>query len=164
MREDVMKRFGFVLLLSVMLAACSDEGSLGGQEVQADQDEVTVIKQVGKLYFPDGHGDVQFIFDRDAVNIQVFAEKLSFQQTYMIMLEKADGGVTFGPAENVKITAGQIIGKKAFRPNANGELFVSMMIPNRMVEGEEEMRVIIQSEEDAEDSFQSKPFTLQTRQ
>ncbi|MGM9949556.1 MAG: hypothetical protein ACI33P_05495 [Lysinibacillus sp.] len=159
-----MKRFGFVLLLSVMLAACSDEESLGSQEVQANQGEVTVIKQVGKLYFPDGHGDVQFIFDRDAVNIQVFAEKLSSAQTYIIMLEKADGGVTFGPEENVKITAGEIVGKTAFKPNANGELFVSMRNPNRLFEGKEEMRVIIQSEKDAEDSFQSEPFTLQTRE
>ena len=159
-----MKKLGLILLLSAILAACSDEGSLGGQEVLADQDEVTVIKQVGKLYFPDGHGDVQFIFEREAVNIQVFAEKLSSEQTYTIMLEKADGGVTFGPAENVKLTAGQIVGKTAFRPNANGELFVSMMHPNRLFEGKEEMRVIIQSEEDAEDSFQSKPFILQTRQ
>ena len=159
-----MKKFGLVLLVSVMLAACSDEGSLGSNTVQADEDEAMVIKQVGKLYFPDGHGDVQFIFERNAVDIHVFAENLSSEQTYTIMLEKADGGVTFGPKENVKITAGQIIGEKIFRPNANGELFVSMMNPNRIFEGEEEMRVIVQSEEDAEHSFQSKPFILQTRQ
>lgn len=52
-----------MLLLSAMLAACSDKENLGSQEVQADQDEVTVIKQIGKLYFPDGHGDVQFILN-----------------------------------------------------------------------------------------------------
>ena len=158
-----MKRFGFVLLLSVMLTACSDEESLGSQEVQADQDEVTVIKQIGKLYFPDGHGDVQFIFERDAVDIQVFAENLSSEQTYTIMLEQADGDITFGPEDNVKITAGQMIGKNMFRPNANGELFVSMMNPNRIFEGKEKMRVIVQSEKDAEASLQTKPFILQPR-
>lgn len=158
-----MQKFGLMLLLSAMLAACSDEENLGSQEVQADQDEVTVIKQIGKLYFPDGHGDVQFIFERDAVDIQVFAENLSIEQTYTITLEKADGGVTFGPKENVKITAGKIVGQTTFRPNANGELFVSMMNPNRMFEGDEEMRVIVQSEKDAEDSLQSKPFILQPR-
>lgn len=158
-----MKKFGLILLLSVMLAACSDEDSMGSQKVQADQDEATVIKQIGKLYFPDGHGDVQFIFERDAVDIQVFAENLSTEQTYTITLEKADGGVTFGPKENVRITAGKIIGETSFRPNANGELFVSMMNPNRMFEGEEEMRVIVQSEKDAENSLQSKPFILQPR-
>lgn len=158
-----MKKLGLVLLMSVILAACANKESLGSQEVQADQNEVTVIKQIGKLYFPDSHGDVQFIFERDAVDVQVFAEKLSREQTYTITLEKADGGVTFGPKENVKITAGQIVGQTAFRPNANGELFVSMMNPNRIFEGEEEMRVIIQSKEVAEDSFQSEPFILQPR-
>ena len=158
-----MKKLGLTLLLGVMLAACSDKENLGSQEVKADEDEVAVIKQIGKLYFPDGHGDVQFIFERDAVDIQVFAEKLSSEQTYTITLEKADGGVTFGPKENVKITAGQIVGQTAFRPNPNGELFVSMMNPNRIFEGEEEMRVIVQSEKDAENSLQSKPFILQPR-
>lgn len=55
------------------------------------------------------------------------------------------------------------IGETTFRPNSKGELFVSMLNPNRIVEGEDELRIIIKSEEGAIELLQTEPFKIQIK-
>jgi len=124
--------------------------------------EVNEIHENREIPLPNGHGCVKLKIEQHAVDVLVVAQGLSPEKTYSISVVSNDhGGVTFGPKENVKIQAGEMIGDITFRPNAKGELFVSMVNPIRIFQGAQEFRIMIKSEDVSLKIVETEPFTIQ---
>jgi len=124
--------------------------------------EVYEIHKNSEIPLLNGHGYVKINLEQHEVNVLVFAQGLSSEKPYSISIEGSDqGGVTFGPKENVKIQAGEMIGEITFRPNAKGELFVSMINPIRIFQGAQEFKIKIKSEDGSLKIIETLPFSIQ---
>ncbi|WHY87224.1 signal peptidase I [Neobacillus novalis] len=106
-----------------------------------------------------GHVKIDFV-KTGMIDFQVSAEGLNPNEQYTISLHNNGGGVTFGPKENVKIQAGEIVGEVTFQPNSAGVLEVSMMNPVRIVEDKGEITINIKSEMKIKEIITSEPFEI----
>ncbi|MDQ0271442.1 hypothetical protein [Cytobacillus purgationiresistens] len=159
-----MGKYLIILFLSIGLAACSIAQSEGDKKNDHNQIEAKVINEADEIHFSNGNGRVQISFVEEATQFLVLAEKLNPKQTYSISLGNNDGGgVIFGPEENVELSKGEIVGDTSFQPNANGELFVSMLNPNRVVQKKSELTILIKSDSGKIDIYQSEPFKIMIR-
>ncbi|MFJ5714440.1 signal peptidase I [Neobacillus sp. NPDC093127] len=106
-----------------------------------------------------GHVKIDFV-KTGVIDFQVRAEGLDPNENYTISIHNNGGGVTFGPKENVKIQAGEVVGEVTFKPNSAGVLEVSMLNPVRIVEGKGEITINIKSETKLKEIITSEPFEI----
>ena len=142
-----MGKYISVFLAISLLAGCSDAPKTEKESDKGPAQEtrgVKVIQDDADLQFPKGKGSVKLDFQKDAINFIVAAEELSPDWAYSIKIVNGTGGVTFGPEENVDISAGEVAGATAFKPDRDGRLIVSMANPDRVVEGSRGVSIAIQ--------------------
>ncbi|WP_059173994.1 hypothetical protein [Bacillus sp. FJAT-27445] len=93
------------------------------------------------------------------IDVIVLAKELKPSGNYEILLKgDSNQGVVFGPKENVEIRFGSMVGETLFQPNEQGELFVSMKNPLRVISNAEEIRVIVL--EDGKEVLRTEPFIV----
>ena len=146
-----------LLGLGLLLTGCSNEESV--TEVGAYMAE--------DIPFEDGPGRVTIAFeaiiddsmiDDGIIDVIVLAKGLKPNANYEISLGRdANQGVVFGPKENVELRFGNIVGETLFQPNEQGELYVSMKNPLRVIDGKE-VRVIVS--ENGKEVLRTQPFIV----
>ncbi|MFS0574981.1 hypothetical protein AB1K83_05065 [Sporosarcina sp. 179-K 3D1 HS] len=155
MRSIIIILLGFGLLLT----GCSNEASVI---------EVGVYK-AEDIPFEDGSGRVTIAFEdtilddgaivEGIIDVIVLAKELKTTANYEISLEGDNHqGVVFGPKENVEIRFGTIVGETLFQPNEQGELYVSMKNPLRIISNAKEVRVIVS--ENGKEVLRTEPFIV----
>ncbi|MEK5108788.1 hypothetical protein LG276_05430 [Cytobacillus kochii] len=155
MRNVIVYLLGF----GIFLIGCSNESSIIKVEAYKAED----------IPFEEGSGRVTIavnepISDEVAISdglieVIVSAKGLKHSANYEISLEgEKNQGVVFGPKENVKITFGTMVGDTLFKPNEQGELFVSMQNPLRIVLNVKETRVVVS--EDGKEILRTEPFIV----
>lgn len=155
MRNIIVFIFGLVLLLT----GCSTETGIT---------EVGVYK-AEDIHFEDGSGRVTIVFEEPYINdgavvdglidVIVLAKGLNPNEKYEISLKGENNqGVIFGPKENINLRFGVIEGETLFHPNKQGELFVSMKNPIRVVSEANEVRVIVS--QGGKEILRTNPFIL----
>lgn len=105
-----MRKYIFVLLLSIILVGCTNENESEAKKGINPENttEAKLIKENDEILFPNGNGSVKIEYEKNAINFVVLAKGLNTGKTYSINLHRNDkGGVTFGPKENVEIKAGE---------------------------------------------------------
>lgn len=153
MRSFIIILLGFGLLLT----GCSNGASV--TEVGAYMAE--------DIPFEDGTGRVTIVYeeiiddstiDDGIIDVIVLAKGLTPTGNYEISLGgDNNGGVVFGPEENVEIRFGTMVGGTLFQPNEQGELYVSMKNPLRIIDGKE-VRVIVS--ENGKEVLRTQPFIV----
>lgn len=133
MRSIIIILLGFGLVLT----GCSNEESV--TEVTAYMAEDIPLE--------DGSGRVTIAFEQiiddssiedGIIDVIVLAKGLKPTANYEISLEGDNSvGVVFGPKENVELRFGTMVGGTLFQPNEQGELYVSMKNPLRIINGKE---------------------------
>ena len=123
---------------------------------------VTLIKpdQLYDISFKDESGRATIIFSTSrGIDISVWVKNLDPLEDYEIALvrDDGDGGVMFGPADNLDIKMGAIEEDTILHPNENGELYVSMLNSERVFSGAEQVKVEI-SVRDQDVVLESYPF------
>jgi hypothetical protein len=146
-------RFLVAILLVVISIGCSN---------QSNSEEITQIEpdRVYDISFEEKTGRATIIFDKSrGIDFIVWMKDLDPDKGYEIALVRNDGkgGVVFGPDENLSINMGTIEGETILHPNHKGELYVSMLNPERLFTGADEVRIEI-SEYDQKVITQSFPF------
>ena len=147
-----------LLGLGLLLTGCSNEESV--TEVGAYMAE--------DIPFEDGTGRVTIAFEEPIldegkiadglIDVIVLAKGLKPNANYEISLGRdANQGVVFGPKENVELRFGNIVGETLFQPNEQGELYVSMKNPLRVIDGKE-VRVIVS--ENGKEVLRTQPFIV----
>ncbi|MEI4771953.1 hypothetical protein WAX74_20335 [Psychrobacillus sp. FJAT-51614] len=152
-----MRSIIIILLCFGLLCGCSNESSV--IEVGAYMAE--------DIPFENGVGRVTIAFeaiiddssiDDGIIDIIVLAKGLKSTANYEISLGGENNeGVVFGPKENVDIRFGSMVGETLFQPNEQGELFVSMKNPLRIINGKE-VRVIVS--ENGKEVLRTQPFIV----
>ncbi|MDF2066774.1 hypothetical protein [Bacillus sp. Cr_A10] len=140
-----------LLVFGLLLTGCSNGASI--TEVGAYMAE--------DIPFEDGTGRVTVAFEAiddstiedGIIDVIVLAKGLKPTGNYEISL----GGVVFGPEENVEIRFGTMVGGTLFQPNEQGELYVSMKNPLRIIDGKE-VRVIVS--ENGKEVLRTQPFIV----
>lgn len=127
-------------------------------------EELTQIEpdQAFDILFHDYSGRATIIYDSTrGIDVVIWMNDLGPDKEYEIALVRNDGdeGVLFGPIENLDIKLGSIEEETKLRPNSNGELYVSMLNPERLFEGAEEMRIEVMTFGQKE-VLKSYPFQL----
>ncbi|MFB5089677.1 hypothetical protein PGC35_21250 [Psychrobacillus sp. PGGUH221] len=145
-----------LLVFGLLLTGCSNEASI--TEVGAYMAE--------DIPFEDGTGRVTVAFeaiddstiDDGIIDVIVLAKGLKPTANYEISLGGDNyEGVVFGPEENVEIRFGTMVGGTLFQPNEQGELYVSMKNPLRIIDGKE-VRVIVS--ENGKEVLRTQPFIV----
>jgi hypothetical protein len=155
MRRIIIFLFGFGLLLT----GCSNKASI--TEVGAFKAE--------DIPFEDGSGRVTIAFEdiilddgaisEGTIDVIVLAKGLKPTANFEISLKGDNNqGVVFGPKENVKIRFGNMVGETLFQPNEQGELYVSMKNPLRIISKAKEVRVVVS--EDGKEVLKTEPFVV----
>lgn len=152
-----MRSIIIILLGFGLLTGCSKEASV--IEVGAYMAE--------DIPFEDGTGRVTIAFedliddgtiDDGVIDVIVLAKGLKPTANYKISLGGDNNqGVAFGPEENVEIRFGTMVGATLFQPNEQGELYVSMKNPLRIINGKE-VRVIVS--EKGKEVLRTQPFIV----
>lgn len=152
-----MRSIIIILLGFGLLTGCSNEASV--TEVGAYMAE--------DIPFEDGPGRVTIAFediiddgtiDDGIIDVIVLAKGLKPTAKYKISLGGDNNqGVAFGPEENVEIRFGTMVGATLFQPNEQGELYVSMKNPLRIINGKE-VRVIVS--ENGKEVLRTQPFIV----
>ncbi|MCR8656672.1 hypothetical protein [Paenibacillus endoradicis] len=111
-------------------------------------EEIILIEpdQIQEISFINKPGRVTIVFNESrGVDIIVWTKDLDPLEDYEIALVYNDknGGVIFGPEANLEIKIGNIEGETILHPNHNGELYVSMLNPERIFTGAEQMKIEI---------------------
>lgn len=89
------------------------------------------------------------------IDVIVLAKGLKPTANYEISLE---GDNVFGPKENIEIRFGTMVGETLFQPNEQGELYVSMKNPLRIISNAKEVRVIVSENE--KEVLRTEPFIV----
>jgi hypothetical protein len=155
MRRIIILLLGFGLLLT----GCSNKASVT---------EIGIFK-AEDIPFEDGSGRVTIAFEDiildDGVSIDgiidviVLAKGLKPTANYEVSLKGDNNqGVVFGPKENVKIRFGTMVGETSFQPNEQGELYVSMKNPLRIISKAKEVRVVVL--EEGKEVLRTEPFIV----
>lgn len=155
MRRIIITLLGFGLILT----GCSNETSVTEVRVYKAED----------IPFEDGSGRVTIAFEDTILNdgaivegiidVIVLAKGLKPTTNYEISLEGDNNqGVVFGPKENIEIRFGTMVGETLFQPNEQGELYVSMKNPLRIISNAKEVRVIIS--EKGKEVLRTEPFIV----
>jgi len=134
-------RFIIAIVLIFISIGCSNN---------SDIEEITQVEQnrVKDISFTDKHGRVTIIYNEShVIDFVVWMKDLDTDEGYEIALVRSDGkgGVVFGPEENLEIKLGRIEEQTKLYPNNEGELYVSMLNPERMFIGAEEVRMIVRT-------------------
>lgn len=149
---------GFCLLLS------------GCSSVKQNSKESKIIEidayKAEDIPFEDGSGRATIVYEKPgSVNddglfdVIVLAKGLDPEGKYEILLRGDNGtGVTFGPEANIVMRFGSMAGETIFQPNEQGELYVSMKNPLRIVSSVNEVRVVVTKNEKV--TLKTTPFTL----
>lgn len=150
----------FLLGFGMLLTGCSNKASVI---------EVGVYK-AEDIPFKDGSGRVTIIFE-DAqideggaiidgiIDVIVLAKGLKPTGNYEIALEGDNNPVVvFGPGENVEFRLGTMVGETLLQPNHQGELFVSMKNPVRLISKVKAVRVVVS--EDGKKVLKTEPFIM----
>lgn len=150
-----MMRFWITSLLLLINIGCSNT---------TPADELTRIEpdQAFDILFHDHSGRATVIYDStEGIDVVIWMNDLDPDKEYEIALvrDDEDGGVLFGPKENLDMKLGSIEEETKLRPNSNGELYVSMLNPERLFEGTEEMRIEVVAFSQKE-VMESYPFQI----
>jgi hypothetical protein len=146
-------RYLVITLLIFISVGCSNESIT---------EEITFIEP-GRAYevsFKEKPGHATIILDKSrGIDFIVWIKELDPDKGYEIALVRNDGkgGVVFGPEENLDIKIGKIEGETILHPNHNGELNVSMLNPERIFVGADQVIIKI-STMDQKVITQSFPF------
>ncbi|MFC4408877.1 hypothetical protein ACFOZY_00365 [Chungangia koreensis] len=146
-----------ILVLGLFVTGCSNEEAVMEVEVYTAED----------IPFEDGTGRVTIAVEDinddgssvdGIIDIIVLAKGLKPTGNYKISFgESSQQGIVFGPEENVVIRFGTMDGKTSFQPNEQGELYVSMKNPLRVIHGKE-VRVFVL--ENGKEVLRSEPFRV----
>jgi len=142
-----MRPLSLCLALLFVLAGCSG----GTDKPKGGAIQIASNQQVQEIPFQSGLGQAIVVMEGSAVDCLIVARGLNPSETYRIKLIGDDGaspGVMFGPQANVNVRAGTLEGEVDFKPNAAGELFVSMRNPIRMFEGAKSLSFQIHDKKD----------------
>ncbi|WP_248924061.1 hypothetical protein [Paenibacillus hamazuiensis] len=151
----------------ILAAVCvTAAGGCANPEPPPKMGILTVKKsqEMQELAFDNGNGRAVVIFEGPGVDCIVYASGLNPKEKYTISLWADDGsspGVMWGPEENVKIRVGSLEGDTLFKPNSEGELYVSMLNPIRMFTGAKEKLHFEIKSEDKRFVTKSASFLLQ---
>ncbi|RHW43345.1 hypothetical protein D1B31_01365 [Neobacillus notoginsengisoli] len=156
MRRLIILLLGFGMLLT----GCSNKTNVKEVEVYKAED----------IPFKDGSGRVTISFESamlddggaiidGIIDVIVLAKGLKSTANYEISLKGDNNhGVVFGPKENVELRFGTMVGETSFQPNQQGELFVSMKNPVRIISKAKEVQVVVS--EDGKEVLGTDPFIL----
>ncbi|ALC90648.1 hypothetical protein AM500_13275 [Bacillus sp. FJAT-18017] len=155
-----MRRINILLLgFGMILAGCSNKESV--KEVEAYKaEDVPFEAESGRvtILFEDPLFDDGAITD-GIIDVIVLAKKLDPAANYEISLRGDNKqGVVFGPIENVELRFGTMVGETLFQPNEQGELYVSMKNPLRIISEAKEIRVIVT--EGGKEVLRTEPFKV----
>lgn len=142
-------------LLLLSLTSCSKSAEkLVENPISTKSTLIQVVdkQQIQDIPFENGQGLVMVVFDQDSASADciVVARGLKPEEEYKISLIGDNGGVLFGPKENVQIRVGTLEGEVTFRPNSEGELFVSMRNPTRILTEAKELIFKIETKDNKE--------------
>lgn len=148
-----------LLVFGLILMGCSNK---------ANVTEVTVYK-AQDIPFEDGSGRVTIAFEdtilddgaivEGIIDVIVLAKGLKPTAFYEISLKGDNNqGVVFGPKENINIRFGTMVGESLFQPNEQGELYVSMKNPLRIISNAKEVCVIVSENE--KEVLRTEPFIV----
>lgn len=148
-------RYLFAALLIMISIGCSNE---------AISNNITLIEpdQINEVSFTDKSGRATIVHNMTrGVDIIVSAKDLNPAERYEIAIVQKDGerGVTFGPEVNLDIKMGSIEGETILLPNQNGDLYVSMLNPERIFSDAEQLTIVV-STTDQKVVLESYPFKL----
>jgi len=111
--------------------------------------EVIHLDESDEIYhlpFEEGQG-YALIVKEEIPDFIVWVKGLDPNEFYTVQFQRDElGGVTFGPEANVDVRIGTIDGEVLFKPNVNGELYVSMRNAPSMYEGAAELTFYIETE------------------
>lgn len=145
-----MKRLFFsVLLVGLMI--------LTGCTTQVIDEKIDIEPRlVGKFeaedfLFDKGSGRATIVNNDYYLDVIVLAKNLNPENKYSItILNSPAGGVMFGPRANVELRFGRLVEETFFYPNEQGDLYVSMVHPERIFSSAQEIRVEVKSEDGSE--------------
>ncbi|MCM3711013.1 hypothetical protein [Sporosarcina luteola] len=145
------------LVFGLLLTGCSNETSITEVGVYTAED----------IPLEEGEGRVTIAFEETIlddgmvadglIDVIVLAKGLKPNANYEISLGENNHGVVFGPEENVELRFGTMVGETLFQPNEQGELYVSMKNPLRVI-NENEVRVIVL--ENGKEVLRTQPFIV----
>ncbi|WP_456275387.1 hypothetical protein [Bacillus sp. AK128] len=108
-----------------------------------------------------GSGEVLIDYYGEGTDTTVHLFKLDPERTYEIAITSEEqGGILFGPEENVKVWTGRIVDDVSFVTNSDGELKVTMFNPIRVLGAKEKLRVKIR-EANGINTLTTIPFILE---
>ncbi|WP_088103579.1 hypothetical protein [Halalkalibacter urbisdiaboli] len=156
-----------VLLLFILLLSVNVLDEHRGTN-QGEENEITVIGERSQAEVPlmNQSGKVAVTFDeKQVVDIHVTVNHLNPKELYTVsFVRDNEGGVTFGPKENVEIFAGEIIGETSFRPSLNGKLSISMEHPSRVFAGANAIEIRIEPSGNQEEILKSEAFKINIKE
>lgn len=131
----IMRQLLVVVTFLVVSTGCSETESTLEKTTINEVLKLTNPQQLQELTFESGVGRAVMIFEEGGVDCIIYAKELNPVEKYTISLVGDNGtspGVMFGPIENVKMRVGSLESEVMFKPNSEGELFVSMRNPIRI--------------------------------
>ncbi|MBT2289263.1 hypothetical protein J7E73_08970 [Paenibacillus albidus] len=138
-----------VAVLLVVSSGCSTNESTR-EKTNNEVLKVSSSQQLQELTFESGVGRAIIVFEEGIADCIIYAKGLNPEEKYTISLigdHGASSGVIFGPIENIKMRVGSLEEEVMFKPNSEGELFVSMRNPIRIfTAAKEELFFKIESE------------------
>ncbi len=135
-RFKKLNQLFIIVALFIFFAGCSEKSSMQENTAKDEVLKITKSQQLQELTFVDGISRAIIIFEDDAADILIYAKGLDSNVKYRISLIGDNGaspGVMFGPIENVKLRVGSLEDEVMFKPNSEGELFMSMRNPIRIL-------------------------------
>ncbi|MGM0880727.1 MAG: hypothetical protein ACQEXQ_06745 [Bacillota bacterium] len=146
----IMRQLLIVAALLVVSTGCSNTESTLERTRKNEVLKLSKPQQLQELPFESGIGRAIIIFEESGADCIIYAKGLNPREKYTISLVVDNGlssGVMFGPIENVKMRVGSLEDEVMFKPNSEGELFVSMRNPIRFfTAANEELFFKIESE------------------
>ncbi|MDQ0874319.1 hypothetical protein QFZ77_002978 [Paenibacillus sp. V4I3] len=146
----LMRQLLVVVALLVVSTGCSNTESTIEKTTKNEVLNLPKSQQLQELPFESGIGRAIIIFEESGADCIIYAKGLNPGEKYTISLVVDNGvspGVIFGPIENVKMKVGSLEDEVMFKPNSEGELFVSMRNPIRLFTvAKEELFFKIESE------------------
>ncbi len=147
----IMVQLLVVVALLAVFSGCSNSESTLEQTTESEVLQATKPQQLQELAFETGVGRAIIIFEEGIADCIIYAKGVNLKEKYRISLIVDNGdspGVMFGPKENVETRVGSLEGEVTFKPNSEGELFVSMRNPIGMfTAAKEEFFFRIESED-----------------
>ena len=162
-----------VLLLSMMIGCTNNllaEENIPDDIVQEESVQEAIIQiepdRAYEVAFADNLGHVTVILKQSrGIDFIVWAKELDPEKSYEIVAAYAneEKGVLFGPEQNLQIKLGDMNGETSLQPSSEGELYVSMLNPERIFADAEEVKIIIKTT-DQQVVAKSLSFKLQTKE